>query len=400
MPRIARLNPKWDAVRARWTLTIPPKHSPTGKRRREFFDEKRKAQDRAEEIRDTEELSRRVVVAAGPALIKTAVNYDEIFRGIYGFEGGLEEACQALIGRLDRETRDLHFGDLVSSYEETHFSGWTEAYQAKWRWITGVLAPLIFKSTCAMDGQFWSTWLSSTCEAKGWSAGTYNDLLTMVRSIWKHSLGKDLVLRNPLEGIRKRSVATEAKSVYTVDEVRRILECAWEHDREMVPFFAIAMFAGLRPDDGSEIGQLSWGDVNFEDKWIRVGGDFKNKTKTKRFVPMEENLCLWLAPWKGKTGPVVPANLTKRRQWILRGKHTSGANLPESKWVEIAPSGAAYRDATRHTYGSYLEAKYRDRTMVMTNMGHTSPKTYQQHYHNARTPQEAEAFWSIVPPSA
>jgi len=398
MPRIAKLTPKLDPDRKRWVLTIPPKFSPTGGRRREFFETEAQALERSREIRRNLEFSREVAMKAGPDLIRTAVNYDDHFRDVYGFEGGLKEACETFARRLDQESRAPLHGELVKSYESAHEAGWTEAYRSKWQWIASALEPLAKKTTVRMDGQFWSQWLDSTCRERGWSPGTYNDLLTMTRSIWKHALGQDLVARNPLEGLRRRPVPVVAKAIYTVEEVRRILDCAWRHDRDMVPFFAIAFFAGLRPDKGSEIARLTWEDIHFEEKWIRVGGDFRNKTKTKRYVPMEDNLCEWLAPWRGTSGSVVPANLTRRRQWILRGRYTSGAGLPEQEWTELAPSGMDYRDATRHTYGSFLEAKYRDRARVMTNMGHTSPKTYQQHYHNARSPKEAEAFWSLLPP--
>ena len=69
-------------------------------------------------------------------------------------------------------------------------------------------------------------------------------------------------------------------------------------------------------------------------------------------------------------------------------------------FCELVPFGLQARDITRHTYGSYLEAKYRDRNVVKENMGHTSFKTYEQHYRNARSPQEGERFWSIVPPNS
>jgi hypothetical protein len=38
--------------------------------------------------------------------------------------------------------------------------------------------------------------------------------------------------------------------------------------------------------------------------------------------------------------------------------------------------------------------------MVKENMGHADFRTYEQHYWNARLPQEAEAFWRILPPGA
>lgn len=51
----------------------------------------------------------------------------------------------------------------------------------------------------------------------------------------------------------------------------------------------------------------------------------------------------------------------------------------------------------RHSYGSNLEAKYKDRNLVKENMGHTNFATYEQHYRNARTPKQAEEFWGIYP---
>ncbi len=176
--------------------------------------------------------------------------------------------------------------------------------------------------------------------------------------------------------------------------------CAWEHYREPVPYFAIAIFVGLSPDENSEITALTWEDFNLGEGWIRVAANFDNKTETKRFVDIEPNLRLWLAPWTGRTGRVVPSNLRTRRRWITRGKYQSPPGTPEKKWKQLVPFGKKERDITRHTYGSYLEARYRDCNKVKESMGHSDFKTYEQHYRNARSPREAKAFWNIVPPSS
>ena len=154
----------------------------------------------------------------------------------------------------------------------------------------------------------------------------------------------------------------------------------------MVPFFAIAIFAGLRPDEKGEIYRLQWEDVNFKEGWIRVGFE-ENKTDTKRFVESEPNLLKWLEPWKGAKGAVVPRNFRRRRRNITRGKYQAGEGAPEEKWDELVPYGQEVRDITRHSYGSYYDAKYRDRNRLKENMGHSSFSTYEQHYRNARSPQ-------------
>ena len=200
-------------------------------------------------------------------------------------------------------------------------------------------------------------------------------------------------------GVKARKIRRKHVPVYAVEQVQTLMSAAWEFDRELVPFFAIAIFAGLRPGHkDSEIRNLKWEDVNFGERWIRVATNFDNKTGTKRFVPIEDNLLLWLQPWVKSKKPVLPVNFVRRRRALVRGKYQSPSGTPEEKWQELVPFGEEVRDITRHTYGSYLDAKYRDRNMVMANMGHTNFKTYEQHYKNARSPQEADRFWGIVPP--
>jgi len=394
----AEFTPKWDPGKRKWRLSIPGKHSSTGKRRREYFDSEADAKGRAKELKNKSQLSHRVAHAAGPELIKAAVNYDELFRDIYGFENGLEQACEYLMKRLDEESQTSRFGALVDAYEREHFDGWSKSYRTKWAWFTNAVEELRDATILPMDGAFWANWMRGKAEEKSWSDGTYNDLLSFLRSIWTHGVGISLAPRNPMEGLRRRKIRRVNKAIYTVEQVEKLLRCAWDHDRELVPYFAIAIFAGLRPDVGSEICSLSWTDVNFEERWIRVGASFDNKTRTKRYVGMAENLARWLAPWKGAEGPVVPRNLTNRRRWIVRGKYQAKEGSPESEWKELVPSGSDYRDVTRHTYGSYLDAQCKDPNIVMKSMGHASFSTYEQHYKNARTAKEAEEFWSLMPP--
>jgi integrase len=99
-----------------------------------------------------------------------------------------------------------------------------------------------------------------------------------------------MVDKNPVDGLKRRKLRRKPVAVYSPEQVQVLLHSAWEHDREMVPFFAILIFAGLRPDEDSEIGKLNWEDVNFQERWIRVGARFDNKTESKRFVPIEDNL--------------------------------------------------------------------------------------------------------------
>lgn len=397
MGRHAELEAKKDPSKGKWVISIPPKLSPTGRRKREYFSRKSDADDRAGEIRRLQERSADLVKKAGSELIKDAVNFDEIFRDIYGFEGGLKEACEEWMKRLDKEQQAASLKNLWDAYVRDHQGNWGKSSKTRWKTIESFLKPLMDKPVFMLEAAFWIDWLGEMAKERDWSDQTVNDVTGSLSSIWKHGVRQRLVASNPIDGIKRRRIARSHKAVYEVDEVSRLMACAWEHDRDLVPYFAIAVFAGLRPE--SEISRLRWEDINFEEKWIRVGTNFDNKTGTRRYVPIEENLLEWLKPWRNERGSVVPSNLRNRKRWLLRGKYQAPKDTPPEKWKSLVPCGQETRDISRHTYGSYLDAKVCDRNVVKENMGHTNFTTYEQHYRNARSPQEAERFWNIRPPS-
>lgn len=248
-----------------------------------------------------------------------------------------------------------------------------------------------------MTTQFWREWLEIKAQELNWSDNTVNGIRNRLFAIYAHSK-PDLISDNPLEGVKPRKLAPKEVAVYELDQIRAILNAAWEHDRELVPFFAIAIFAGLRPE--SEIMRLEWKDVNFEEKWIRVNYD--NKTQTKRFVPIFDNLMAWLIPWRDAFGPVTShlTNFTKRRRNLTRGKYQSPLRTSPSMWTELAPYGHHVHDITRHTFGSYMDAATgHDRNKIKEWMGHSNFDTFEQHYRNARTNIEGADLLRIIPPT-
>jgi integrase len=188
---------------------------------------------------------------------------------------------------------------------------------------------------------------------------------------------------NPIKLIPAAKIKRQEVLIASAEETAALLAKAAQDDPEMLPWLAIAFFGGLRPE--SELGRLNWLDINFEEKWIRV--DFGNKTDTKRFVDLADNLAMWLKPFAQKSGKIKQTNHRKRKDKIV------GDTL---KWE---------RDISRHTYGSNLEAQARAegkdaKAVVLANMGHTVTQTFEQHYRNARTAKQAAEFWAIIPPKS
>ena len=85
----------------------------------------------------------------------------------------------------------------------------------------------------------------------------------------------------------------EESGKLSVEDARRLLAAS---SPEMLPYWAIGLFVGLRP---SEIRNLQWKDVDFEDALITVRS---TKTGRKRFVKMQPNLTAWLTPHRRHDG--------------------------------------------------------------------------------------------------
>ena len=391
MGRVATLEPKKDSAKKLWYVSVPPRLSPTGKRRREYFPSNREAEHRAKLLREAEKQSLMLVRKAGPELIETAVVYDELFR-IYGFKN-LKEACEKFSLELEAERKSIQFVQLLDEYKEAYWLDWSKSSRASWEWLRKHFEGLEEKPVTLLDTAFWTKWMRTKAKKENWAPGSYNTVAKRISGIWSHALKQKMASENPIAGVKRMKKRKSEVAVLEVAQAKTIMETAWVHDRGMVPYFAVALFAGLRPE--SELLKLTWEDINFEERWIRV--KFGNKTDTKRFVPIEHNLYEWLLPWRGSKGSIIPSNVVKRRRYILRGKYQASAGAKECDWIPLV---AWVRDITRHSYGSYLEGKYKDRNVVKENMGHSNFDTYQQHYRNARTPKQAAEYWAIVPPES
>jgi integrase/recombinase XerD len=202
---------------------------------------------------------------------------------------------------------------------------------------------------------------------------TRNTFRRDARTLFSFCCDHKYCVENPVA-----SKATRAKEqsreveVLSVEDARRLLAAS---SPEMLPYWTIGLFAGLRP---SEIRKLQWSDVDLEDALITVRS---TKTGRKRFVNMQPNLIAWLAPYRQRDGKVVaPVNF--RRQ---SAQDKAAAGL--SDWPT---------NCLRHTFGSNWLGKFNDINALALQMGN-SPAVIEKHYKRAVKPKEAHRFWSIMP---
>lgn len=376
MPRQGQLEITKDAQSGKWVVNISARISKTGKRARRKFSTKAQAESHRKALAAT--LASPRLKRFDETLLEAANYYDEAFQ-LYGYQG-LADACADWIKELDDRNRSQTLGDVIKEYQSTRGSEWSGGYLDTFRWAKKQLEPLSNKLLSELDARHWQVWLPVWRKEGKFSAGSFNHLRTFLVSLFSTPLAASVFPSNPARSIPRAKVKRKQVIIASNAETRALMNRAWNEDPEMVPWFAIAFFAGLRPD--SELKNLDWSNVNFGENWIRV--EFGNKTDTKRFVDLAPNLALWLRPFQQASGPILQTNHRNRKAVITEGILT---------WA---------RDITRHTYGSNLEAQARAdgrdvKSTVITNMGHNSSQTYEQHYRNARTAKEAKEFWTIAP---
>jgi integrase len=96
----------------------------------------------------------------------------------------------------------------------------------------------------------------------------------------------------------RRLNAGKEVTKYSPEEMEAILKAA---PKGLLPALAIGGFAGLRT---AEIARLDWSDVRLAKRQIEVRAS-NSKTKTRRLVPVSENLAVWLEPFQQAEAPAA-----------------------------------------------------------------------------------------------
>ncbi len=207
---------------------------------------------------------------------------------------------------------------------------------------------------------------------------TLNKHRRLLVALFNLAIKKRIIESNPAMPL---TVATEPKRlpyVMPVADVRNVMAWAAETTPEMVPYYALALFAGVRP--GGEMLRLDWRDIDIERKEIYIRQEV-SKTHEERFIPMSDNLIAWLQPYRQKTGP------------IFFSRRNFRAMLTKTKVHYEA-------DCFRHSFGSYHLAHHENRHATAEAMGHRSLGMIFKHYRRAVRKADADTFWQVVPVAA
>jgi integrase len=195
--------------------------------------------------------------------------------------------------------------------------------------------------------------------------------------LFSYATKRRMLDSNPIAHTAKPKLPDHPPEIFTVDELRALLEAANRIALDVLPILAIGAFAGLRD---AEIHRLDWSEVDLARGFIEIKGS-KAKSARRRIVQIQPNLAQWLAPYSTMLGRVVPAG-TRRKLVEVR----KAAGL--SHWPT---------NGLRHSFASYRLGATHDAPRVAAELGHTSPQMLYSTYRELVLPEEAERYWRIEP---
>lgn len=226
-------------------------------------------------------------------------------------------------------------------------------------------------------------------ELQTWLQQEFDSLTTLdnhrrtIHSFFSWAISQNLATENPAKRWRElsRLLKVERKSkkpgILSVNDMQTLLQAAQAGDRELIGYFAIGAFSGIRTD---ELRGLEWNMIKKElihiPAWLSKTGDASD-------IPIHPTLKTWLdLLHRGKEKDrVFPTDFEQRRRALCKKK--------EIKWPA---------NALRHGFGSYRYAQTGNFEQTSCEMRHENPETFRRYYLNRGiSREEAEQYWALKP---
>lgn len=242
------------------------------------------------------------------------------------------------------------------------------------RFVRGRLS----KSAASIQAQEVRAWLDQYENPVSWN--THRNL---AKAWFSYLFESDLIPHNPLDkqtALPKRRERYCRPVVFSPEQVRKSLLYIWEQDRDLLAYFTLATFAGVRPE---ECDRMTWEMIDLDRGLIDLP-EWVTKTRRPRLVHLEPAALQWLrlAKEQGSRLPWHPSLRCHR----LKGLRTY---LGFKEWPH---------DIMRHTFGSYYVELHQSLEKASLEMGN-SPEIIQRHYRELVRPEECRLFWALTPQS-
>jgi integrase len=235
--------------------------------------------------------------------------------------------------------------------------------------------------------------IEAMMRTRGQAKKSWNNLRTYLHAIFEFCVhdGRRWVAINPVKAIRQHEIARGLPQILTATQVRELFTYLETYSGPtrckcrpgyLVPYFALATFAGIRPSvSNGELRKLH----DLADKSrvideqigvIRMTPDL-TKTNSLRQITIQPNLSAWMKRYPLKEWPLMVENMVDHVARVR--KHLKLGN-----------------DVLRHTFVSMHVAKFKSLGSTALEAGN-SEAIIRKHYLNLVTDAEADEFWAILP---
>jgi integrase len=184
------------------------------------------------------------------------------------------------------------------------------------------------------------------------------------------------IAKNPTDGIFFKPDDFNG-AFYTPDETTRLLRHVVRHHPDLIGYYALLTFAGLRPSEG---GRVQWCDYSFKTSELYVR---KGKTNARHII-LESSAVAWMKfhhENSSKDAPFVELKNLANREKVIRKAVFNG------EWIQ---------DGLRHGFGTYFKALTQSIEKVADYMGN-SPDIVKRHYARTIAKDDWESFWNLTP---
>jgi integrase len=343
-----------------------------GRRRRKFFEGKEQAKSFAD-FKNKEREQNGIEHAEFPASWRVMAH--EAMEALQPFGKNIRDAVKHYVAYLDATEKSCSAEQLVKEMLAAK-----KADGLSKRHVDDLESRLSFfaakfdgKPVAAITTREIDDWLRELPVAPS----TRNHYRSIAIQAYNFAIKRGYAVENPAAATAKVKEADGNIGILSVTQTARLLEAT---DRELLPYVAIGLFAGLR---SSEIERLDWSNINFESGLIKVEAmkGTRTNSRRRRFVRIQPNLHEWLLPCRKIRGHVAPQG--NFRELFDAARKAAGI----TEW----PS-----NGLRHSYGSYHLAHFNDVNSLALEMGN-SPDMIFSHYHELVEPKHARQYWEIKP---
>lgn len=206
---------------------------------------------------------------------------------------------------------------------------------------------------------------------------TVNLFLQTIKALFTSEVARGHIHRHPMLHIKALPGQRKAPEYYTQDELRRFF--AQPMDPAYRCAFLGLLHTGMR---FAELANLTWQDVDLEDRFVHVRSrnDFKTKThNAERAIPMNDSLFELLSTMRrdNHTDTLVfrtPRGMKLRERSLL--------HVCKRTAVRAGIESRAFLHKFRHTFASHLVQQRKSLESIKALLGHATIKESEVYAHN------------------